>query len=231
MSAGVEVLVEHVVKTFGSVRALRDVSLSVGAGEFLTISGPSGSGKTTLLSLIGALERPDEGRVIVGGEAVPDPGDAVEFRRHTVGFVFQDDLLLPYLSARGNVETPLMATRAGRHERQERASELLSEVGLDGRASHVPAELSGGERQRVAVARALANRPRLLLADEPTGALDAADSRRVLDLFGTLRDRFGMTLIVVSHDPVVSDRADRAERLEDGKLVRREPEPRPSATA
>jgi ABC-type lipoprotein export system ATPase subunit len=214
--AGVEV--QDVVKSFGLVPALRGISLSVPAGEFTTIGGPSGSGKSTLLSLIGALDRPDSGQVLVDGVPVPDPPKAVGFRRRTVGFVFQDHLLMPYLSAQANVETALLATGAERHRRTERARELLSEVGLVNRAEHLPAQLSGGERQRVSVARAVANEPRLLLADEPTGALDSSDGSRILDLFAAMRERHGMTLIVVTHDAAVTQRADRVVRLVDGLI-------------
>ena len=172
---GVDVAVRDVHKSFGSVLALRGVSMNVAAREFVAITGPSGSGKSTLLNLIGSLERPDSGDVMVGGEPVPEPRHAVEFRRRVVGFVFQDtNLLLPYLSAQGNVEAALLASGVGRAERRERSLELLSEVGLADRAEHLPSELSGGQRQAVALARALANHPRLLLADEPTGQLDSA---------------------------------------------------------
>ena len=215
---GAAVLVENVSKTFGSVRALRGVSLSVAPGEFLTISGPSGSGKTTLLSLIGALERPDAGRIEVDGLPLPALHHAVEFRRRVVGFVFQDNLLMPYLSARSNVETAMLPAGVPRHERRQRALELLADVGLSERAEHVPAELSGGERQRVAIARALANRPRLLLADEPTGALDEVDTVRLFAVLAAVRERHGTTLVIVSHDQGVGDRADRTVRLIDGAL-------------
>jgi putative ABC transport system ATP-binding protein len=218
-SGGASVVVEDVHKSFGPVRALCGVSLSVAPGEFLTITGPSGSGKTTLLSLIGALERPDRGRIEVDGVVVPEHHDAVEFRRRMVGFVFQDNQLMPYLSARANVETPMLAAGVGRHERRERALELLADVSLGDRAEHVPSELSGGERQRVSIARALANRPRLLLADEPTGALDASDSVRLFAVLDALRERDGTTLVIVSHDPAVGGRADRTVRLVDGVLA------------
>jgi putative ABC transport system ATP-binding protein len=216
---GAEVSVDRVVKTYGQIQALHGVSLRIGAGEWVTVTGPSGSGKSTLLNLIGSLDRPDAGTIEVGGKAVPEPRDAVEFRRHTVGFMFQDNLLLPYLSAQSNVETALIATGLSRRERRERSTELLAEVALQTRAQHLPSELSGGERQRVALARALANRPRLLLADEPTGALDSASSERALDLLGAMRERHGMTLIVVSHDPVVAERADRVVQLVDGRVA------------
>jgi putative ABC transport system ATP-binding protein len=216
---GAAVRVENVSKAFGSVRALRGVTLSVARGEFLTITGPSGSGKTTLLSLIGALERPDEGRIEVDGVLVPVNHNAVEFRRRVVGFVFQDNLLMPYLTARSNVETAMLAAGVGRRERRQRAIQLLADVALSERSEHVPAELSGGERQRVAIARALANRPRLLLADEPTGALAEVDSVRLLAVLDALRERDGTTLVIVSHDPSVGDRADRTVRLIDGALA------------
>jgi putative ABC transport system ATP-binding protein len=216
---GATVRVEHVSKRFGAVRALRGVTLSAAPGEFLTITGPSGSGKTTLLSLIGALERPDEGRIEVDGTHVPEHHHAIEYRRQVVGFVFQDNQLMPFLTARANVETPMLAAGVPRHDRHERALQLLADVGLAGRAEHVPAELSGGERQRVAIARALANHPRLLLADEPTGALDEVDSERLFAVLDSLRERYGTTLLIVSHDPSVGDRADRTVRLVDGVLA------------
>jgi putative ABC transport system ATP-binding protein len=215
---GVPVIVENVVKGYGPIVALHGVSLTVSGGEFLAIRGPSGAGKSTLLNLIGTLDWPDSGTISVGGKPVPPPRDAVEFRRRLVGFVFQDHLLLPYLSAQSNVETPLLATGVARHERVRRARELLGEVGLIDRARHLPSELSAGERQRVAIARALANAPLLLLADEPTGALDSAAADRVLDLLAAMRDRHGMTLIIASHDPAVPARADRVTTLVDGRL-------------
>jgi putative ABC transport system ATP-binding protein len=216
---GAEVELRDVVKSFGPIQAVRGVSLSVAASEFMTINGPSGSGKSTLLNLVGSLEPADSGTISVDGFPVPEPRHAVEFRRQIVGFVFQDNLLLPYLSAQANVEAALMATQGGRRERRERSQELLAEVGLVDRAEHLPSELSGGQRQAVASARAVANRPRLLLADEPTGSLDSESAGRALDLLASLRDRLGMTVIVVSHDPAVADRADRVVHLVDGRVV------------
>jgi putative ABC transport system ATP-binding protein len=194
------------------------VSQEVAPGEWVTITGPSGSGKTTLLNLIGSLEVPDAGRVLVDSEPVPSPARAVQFRREVVGFVFQDSFLLPYLTAQANVETALISVGMHRTERQQRTRELLAEVGLTDRASHIPAELSGGQRQGVALARALANDPRLLLADEPTGSLDSVSSERALDLLGAVRERRGTTVIVVSHDPAVAARADRVVHLVDGGI-------------
>jgi putative ABC transport system ATP-binding protein len=212
------VVVREVVKSYGQIRALRGVSLDVGASEFVTITGPSGSGKSTLLNLIGSLDRPDAGEITVAGLPVPEPAKAVQFRRHMVGFVFQDNPLLPYLSAQGNIETALLGAGIGRRERQERTAELLEEVGLADRAGHLPSELSGGQRQAVALARAIAGRPRLLLADEPTGALDSASGERALDLLAELRRRHGMTVVIVSHDPAVAERANRVVRLVDGEV-------------
>jgi putative ABC transport system ATP-binding protein len=207
-----------VVKTYGRVTALHDVSFTVAAGEFVVVSGPSGSGKSTLLNLIGTLDEPDSGTITVGGQPVPSPREAVEFRRSVVGFVFQDNLLLPYLSAQSNIETALLATGADRDSRHARSQQLLTEVGLADRARHLPSELSLGERQRVAIARALANEPQLLLADEPTGALDSATSERVLGLLSALRERRAMTVIIASHDDAVARRANRVMQLVDGRV-------------
>jgi putative ABC transport system ATP-binding protein len=218
VSHGADVVVRHVFKSYGRIEALRGVSLAVAPSEFVAITGASGSGKSTLLNLIGSLDRPDAGTIAVGGRPVPEPRHAVQFRRKMVGFVFQDHLLLPYLSAGDNVEAPLLATGAARRERRARARELLENVGLADRAEDLPSELSRGQRSAVALARALANRPRLLLADEPTGALDSVSGQRTLDLIVALRDRHGMTVVVVSHDPSVSERADRVMHLSDGQL-------------
>ncbi len=215
---GAEVVVGNVVKSYGPIRALRGVSFQVAASDFVTITGPSGSGKSTLLNLIGSLDRPDAGEILVAGAPVPEPRHAVEFRRRMVGFVFQDNPLLPYLTAQGNIETALLAAGVGLRERRQRSAELLEEVGLVDRARHVPAELSGGQRQAVALARAIASRPHLLLADEPTGALDSVSGQRALDLLAALRLRHGMTVIIVSHDPAVAERADRVMQLVDGQL-------------
>lgn len=219
VTGGAKVAVDQVVKNYGPIQALRGVSLTVAAGEFVTITGPSGSGKSTLLNLIGSLDRPDSGTITVAGAPVPAPRAAIEFRRHVVGFVFQDNLLLPYLSARGNIEAALFGAGMGRRERRARSLELLEEVGLSHRAEHIPSELSGGQRQAVALARALANEPRLLLADEPTGALDSASGKRALDLLAALRQHHGMTVIVVSHDTAVSERAGRVVQLVDGHVT------------
>jgi ABC-type lipoprotein export system ATPase subunit len=218
-SRGVAVEVHNVVKSFGPIKALRGVSMSVAASEFVTITGPSGSGKSTLLNLIGSLARPDSGSVTVAGAPVPAPRYAVDFRRHMVGFMFQEHLLLPYLSAQANIEAALLATGVRLRDRAPRALKLLEEVGLADRAGHLPSELSGGQRHGVALARALANGPRLLLADEPTGALDSKSGARALELLASTRSRHGMTVIVVSHDTAAAERADRVVQLTDGRVV------------
>ncbi len=205
-------------KSFGRVRSLRGVTMNVAPGEAVAITGRSGSGKSTLLALIGGLEQPDAGEILIDGRAPWTQPHPSQLRRELVGFVFQRHLLLPSLTARANVEVPLIGARMHRAERRRRALSLLEEVGLSDRAEHLPSELSGGESQRVAVARALANEPRLLLADEPTGALDSSTSERVLDLLFRLREELGMTMIVVSYDASVGARADRTLTLADGRL-------------
>jgi putative ABC transport system ATP-binding protein len=217
--AGAKVDVQHVCKRFGKVSALQDVSLRVRPGEAVGITGRSGSGKSTLLALIGGLEAQDQGKVLIDDEAVWDRRHPAHMRRALVGFVFQRHLLLESLGALGNVEVPLLGTGMRHSERRRRALSLLREVGLQHRAEHLPSQLSGGERQRVAVARAIANEPRLLLADEPTGALDSGTSERVLDLLFGLRDRLGMTMIVVSYDAALSARTDRTVTLIDGEVT------------
>lgn len=218
--AGAEVVVDRVSKSYDSrIVAVREVSLRLEPGEFVSLTGPSGCGKSTLLNLIGSLLKPDSGSISVDGVAVQDLRRPADYRRTTVGFVFQLHHLLPVLSAGDNVEVPLIGSGLSRRERRERARELLGEVGLAERLDHLPSQLSGGERQRVAVARALANRPRLLLADEPTGALDTEASKRVLDLLVTLAARYGMTTLVVSYDPEVGRHANRTLRMADGRIL------------
>jgi putative ABC transport system ATP-binding protein len=203
----------------GSVVAVAEVSLHVAPGECVALMGPSGSGKSTLLGVIGGLSEPDAGTVLVDGKPPREHGGLSGYHRDVVGFVFQLHHLLPMLTAQGNIEVPLVAAGQGRAQRHERALTLLDEVGLGDRTDHLPGELSGGERQRVAVARALANEPRLLLADEPTGALDSDSSVRVLELLDEARAKRGTTMIMVTHDPQIAQRADRLVRMLDGRLV------------
>jgi putative ABC transport system ATP-binding protein len=202
------------------VSAVAGVDLEVRPGEAVALVGPSGSGKSTLLNLIGGLDRPTSGEIWVDGQNIARaPAYAlVEHRRHRVGFVFQSFNLLPQRTALENVEIPMMLAGVGRAERRERARQLLEKVGLGGRADHKPSQLSGGEQQRVAVARALANNPSILLADEPTGNLDSATGAGVMRLLRELNEQ-GLTLILVTHDPTVASYASRIVRLRDGRIV------------
>jgi ABC-type lipoprotein export system ATPase subunit len=199
---------------------LRGVDLQVEAGGYLAVTGVSGAGKSTLLSLLGGLERVQSGSLVVAGRDLSalNTRELARFRREVVGFVFQDFGLLGMLTALENVEMALVLAGADRAERRRRAADLLGEVGLAGRLSHRPGSLSGGELQRVAIARALANRPRLVLADEPTGNLDEDSAVRVLELLERLRAQRGCTLVVVTHNPELAERADRRLRLSRGTL-------------
>ena len=216
---GASVEVDHLSRRYGAVTALQDASLRAGPGEMVAVTGHSGSGKSTLLNLIGGLDQPTGGSVLIDGTEIWREPDVARHRRELVGFVFQQHFLLSDLTARANIEVALIGAGMPRARRRARALELLGEVGLAHRAEHQPGQLSGGERQRVALARALANEPRLLLADEPTGALDTATSQRILDLLGELRARRGMTLIIVSYDEQVGERADRMLTVTDGVLT------------
>jgi ABC-type lipoprotein export system ATPase subunit len=202
----------------GRIQALVDVSLSVERGEYLAIRGPSGSGKSTLLNLLGALDRPTHGDIIFAGSSLRALPDLDHFRASTLGFVFQSFYLLPTLTALENVQIPMFETALSARERLEKASELLKLVGMSHRAGHLPSKLSVGERQRAAIARALANDPQLLLADEPTGNLDSASGNTVLELFDHLHRDRGLTLVVITHDAEVAARAERTVWIRDGKL-------------
>ena len=202
------------------VEALRGIDLTVAAGEFVAIVGPSGSGKSTLLNLIGCLDTPTAGSYRLLGEEVEGLGRnrLAEIRNRRIGFVFQSFNLLPQITARENVELPLLFKGVPRRERQERVERLFAEVGLTDRMHHRPPELSGGQMQRVAIARALACDPTLVLADEPTGNLDSAAGRDVLHLFEELGAQ-GRTLLVITHDPAVAARTRRVVRIADGEIV------------
>ena len=220
MKSGVEVVVDHVSKSFedGRIRALEDVSFRLEPGDFVSLTGPSGGGKSTLLNLIGALDRPDSGSIAVGGDYLERLANLSEYRAGTVGFVFQFHHLIPTLNALENVQLPMMGRGPARAEREKRALELLEDCAIAHRAGASPSTLSGGERQRVAIARALANGPRLLLADEPTGALDSTTSGQILELLLSLRTRRGMTILLVTNDDEVAELADRSLRIRDGRV-------------
>jgi putative ABC transport system ATP-binding protein len=217
---GADVVVEHVRKSFeeGRIRALEDVSFRIEPGEFVSLTGPSGGGKSTLLNLVGALDRPDAGAITVGGRHVERLDDPAGYRAQTVGFVFQFHNLIPTFNALENVQVPMLG-RVPRAERVQRAEELLREVGLSHRMHAYPPTLSGGERQRVAIARALANDPQLLLADEPTGALDTAVGEQIVSLLERLREQRNMTILLVTNDPGVAKRADRTLAMRDGRVT------------
>jgi len=202
------------------VHALRGIELIVPRGELLAVRGRSGSGKTTLLNLLGGLDRPTAGRVVVDGIVLTElsEDDLVRVRREVVAYVFQSFGLLPVLTAAENVEVPLRLVRAEPRERDARVAHLLELVGLGERARHRPHELSGGEQQRVAIARALANRPRLLLADEPTGQLDSQTGRTIMALLRDVVRSEDLTAVVATHDPALLELADRVVELRDGRL-------------
>lgn len=219
------VAVEGVGRTYGkgdrAVHALRDISFTVPAGELLAVRGRSGAGKTTLLNIIGGLDKPDVGRVVVNGHEVSAASERtlVRLRRGLIGFVFQSFGLVPILSAAENVGVPMRLARVDSAKREQRVALLLELVGLGPHAAQRPYELSGGQQQRVAVARALANDPSLLIADEPTGQLDSETGRSIMDLLrAVVRDR-GMTAVVATHDAALLDRADRVITLRDGQIV------------
>jgi putative ABC transport system ATP-binding protein len=206
--------------TEAEVAALRDVDLRVEAGEFLAIMGPSGSGKSTLMNMIGCLDRPTTGTYLCDGEDVSrlDAEELADLRLHKIGFVFQGFHLLPRLSALENVAMPLGYARVPPAERNERARQALAAVGLGERTGHKPNELSGGQQQRVAIARAMINNSPILLADEPTGALDSRTGEEILALFKRLRDE-GHTVVLITHDAHVAAHADRTVVMHDGRLA------------
>ena len=224
MSAGPLLAVRGVHRSFGSgptaVHALRDVSFDVAAGTMVALVGRSGSGKTTLLNIIGGLDRPDAGGIVVDGTDVNalDEDGLSRLRREKVAYVFQTFGLIPVLSAAENVGAPLRLARVAARERERRVALLLDQVGLAGHAEQRPGELSGGQQQRVAIARALAASPRLLIADEPTGQLDAETGLSVMALLRAVVESEGVTALVSTHDPVMMALADRVIRISDGRL-------------
>ncbi len=213
--------IQNLIKTYegGRIRALNGVNLSVKQGEFVAIMGPSGCGKSTLMNMIGALDQPDQGKIIIGGEDLSKGTDPSHFRAQKVGFVFQLHNLIPTLTAIENVQIPMFETSLKVGAREEKARKLLALVGLKDRENSLPTKLSGGERQRVAVARALANDPEILIADEPTGNLDSHSAIQLLELLKKIHQESGNTMILVTHDPNVAAYADRIIRMLDGKIV------------
>ncbi|MBI1278436.1 MAG: ATP-binding cassette domain-containing protein [Anaerolineaceae bacterium] len=204
------------------VTALCDVSLQIMPGEFVAIMGPSGSGKSTLLNLLGGLDTPTRGEVLLNGQPLAGlkENESAALRRHTLGFIFQGYDLFPVLTALENVMFPLLVAGVPMQERLERAQSLLAKVGLSDKTQHFPDELSGGQQQRVGIARALASHPLVLLADEPTGNLDSATASEILNLLMALVEDEGLTLVMVTHDPDSARRAHRILRLKDGHLER-----------
>jgi ABC-type lipoprotein export system ATPase subunit len=202
----------------GRIEALRGVSLSITAGEYVAISGPSGSGKSTLLQLLGGLDSPTTGQVFFRDSLLGTNIDLDSYRSRHIGFVFQAFYLLPTLSALENVQVPMLAGGLPTHNRVERARTLLCEMGLEPRLHQYPNELSAGERQRVAIARALANAPEILLADEPTGNLDSVNSARIMEMLIEIQKKRGMTLIIITHENDIAQSAPRHIRIRDGKI-------------
>lgn len=202
----------------GKITALNGIDLNIKKGEFVSIIGPSGSGKSTLLNMIGALDRPDEGSVMVAGYDLQGKSDLSQFRSREIGFIFQLHNLIPNLSVVENVEIPMFESGLSSRQMREKALKLLDDMNLSDKASRKPTELSGGERQRVAIARSLANDPSIILADEPTGSLDSKNGEMILNLLRDLHEKKQVTLIMVTHDLKVAALADRTIEVLDGKI-------------
>ncbi len=216
---------ENLIKIYkvgdAEVNALGGVNLEVEKGEFVSIVGASGSGKSTLLHILGGLDKPTEGSVYIDGRNLSEMSDdeLAEIRCLKIGFVFQFHNLIPTLTALENVELPMIFAKVSTEERKRRAKKLLESVGLDDRMNHLPSQLSGGQQQRVAIARALANNPEVILADEPTGELDSKNSHLIMKTLSELRENYGVTIIVVTHDMEMAKYADRIIKMKDGKIV------------
>jgi len=225
MSEETVVQVENLVKTYRlgkvSIPALRGISFDVAKGEFLVVMGPSGSGKTTLLNLLGAIDKPTSGRISIDGRDITTlgEGELTKLRRHKIGFVFQFYNLIPALTAVENVELPMLTAGVSRKIASKRAFQLLETVGLAERVGHLPDELSGGEQQRIAIARALSNKPSVILADEPTGDLDTKTGMEVVQILYDTSKEENATVIVVTHDPMITEKADRILQMRDGNII------------
>lgn len=203
----------------GQVQALRGINFCVMPGEFVAVTGPSGCGKTTLLQMLGALDRPTKGTLLYRGNSIPDLRNPSRYRALEIGFIFQAFHLLPTFTALENVQIPMFESHLPASERRDRAAALLKSVGLSDRLNHFPAKLSGGERQRVAIARSLANSPSVLLADEPTGNLDSENAHLILELITRVHHEQNMTLVLVTHDMSIAQRASRIIQMKDGRIV------------
>ncbi|WP_311548950.1 ABC transporter ATP-binding protein [Prevotella nigrescens] len=213
--------IKGVTKSFGSLQVLKGIDLRIEKGEIVSIVGPSGAGKTTLLQILGTLDKPDSGSVVVDGTETStlSTNKLSEFRNTHLGFVFQFHQLLPEFTAIENIMIPAYIAGMKPKEARNRAEELLAFMGLSDRATHKPNELSGGEKQRVAVARALMNNPAVILADEPSGSLDSKNKEELHKLFFELRDKFGQTFVIVTHDETLATLTDRTIHLKDGRIV------------
>lgn len=213
--------IKGVTKSFGSLQVLKGIDLCIERGEIVSIVGPSGAGKTTLLQILGTLDKPDSGSVVVDGieTSTLSTNKLSEFRNTHLGFVFQFHQLLPEFTAIENIMIPAYIAGMKPKETRNRAEELLAFMGLSDRATHKPNELSGGEKQRVAVARALMNNPAVILADEPSGSLDSKNKEELHKLFFELRDKFGQTFVIVTHDETLATLTDRTIHLKDGRIV------------
>lgn len=211
---------DNITRSFGSLQVLKGISLKVDNGEVISITGPSGAGKTTLLQIMGSLDRPDGGRVLYDGQDITRMGEKElsAFRNKHIGFVFQFHQLLPEFTALENIMIPMLIAGNGMKQASARAKELLEMLGLADRAQHKPSELSGGEKQRIAVARALANQPDVILADEPSGSLDTKNKEELHKLFFNLRDKLGQTFVIVTHDESLAAMTDRTIHLLDGMV-------------
>lgn len=215
------ITIRDIHKRFDSLQVLRGIDLDINQGEIVSIVGPSGAGKTTLLQIIGTLDRPDRGSVLYDGEDVMSYKDArlAQFRNRNIGFVFQFHQLLPEFSVLENVAMPALIGGVSRNEAFSRAKELIGYLGLSDRGEHRPAQLSGGERQRAAVARALVNRPKVILADEPSGSLDTQNREELHKLFFNLRKDMGQTFVIVTHDESLASDTDRIVKMRDGVIT------------
>ncbi|MBP5348408.1 MAG: ABC transporter ATP-binding protein [Bacteroidaceae bacterium] len=211
---------ENITRSFGSLQVLKGISLKVEKGEIVSITGPSGAGKTTLLQIMGSLDKPDSGHVLYNGRDITslDEKELSAFRNKHIGFVFQFHQLLPEFTAIENITIPMLIAGVGMKQATLKAKELLRMLGLEDRADHKPSELSGGEKQRIAVARALANQPDVILADEPSGSLDTKNKEELHKLFFDLRDRLGQTFVIVTHDESLATMTDRTIHLLDGSV-------------